>query len=53
MWSEVRGREGRQDMAALHYCCAITFLEVSEFYEFLHGAITPQCIKITFLTKDI
>jgi hypothetical protein len=29
---EVGGREGRQDAAALHYCCAIAFLEVSEFY---------------------
>jgi hypothetical protein len=39
---EARGREGRQDTAALHYCYAIAFLEVSEFQQLLHGAITPQ-----------
>jgi hypothetical protein len=37
-----RGREGRQDAAALCYCCAIAFLEVSEFYHLPHGVITPQ-----------
>jgi hypothetical protein len=45
MWSEERGREGRQDAAALHYCCAITLLEVSEFYQLPHGALTPQYLK--------
>jgi hypothetical protein len=39
---EARGREGRQDVAALHYCCAIAFLEVSDFYQLPHGAITPH-----------
>jgi hypothetical protein len=33
---------GSQDAAALRYCCAIAFLEVSEFYQLPHGAITPQ-----------
>jgi hypothetical protein len=40
----VRGREGRQDAAALRYWCAIAFLEVPEFQQLLHGAITPQYI---------
>jgi hypothetical protein len=40
--SEEREREGRQDEAALRYCCAIAFLEVSEFQWLPHGAITPQ-----------
>jgi hypothetical protein len=39
---EARGREGRQDAAAHRYCCAIAFLEVSEFQQLPHGAITPQ-----------
>jgi hypothetical protein len=39
----VRGREGRQDAAALRYCCAVAFLEFSEFYHLPHGAITPHC----------
>jgi hypothetical protein len=29
-------------MAALCYCCAIAILEVSEFQQLPHGAITPQ-----------
>jgi hypothetical protein len=41
--SEARGREGRQEAAVLHYCCAIAFLEVSEFRQLSHGAITPHC----------
>jgi hypothetical protein len=39
---EERRREGRQGAAVLRYCCAIEFLEVSEFYQLPHGAITPQ-----------
>jgi hypothetical protein len=35
-------REGRQGAAALRYCCAIAFLEVSEFQQLPHGAITPH-----------
>jgi hypothetical protein len=35
----------RQDTAALRYCCAFAFLEVSEFYQLPHGAITPQYVK--------
>jgi hypothetical protein len=43
---EARGREGTQDAAALCYCCAIAFLEVSDFYQLPHGAITPQYILL-------
>jgi hypothetical protein len=41
-------REGRQDTAALRYCCTIAFLEVSEFQQLPRGAITSQykCIKL-------
>jgi hypothetical protein len=46
MRSKERGREGRQDMAALRYCCAIAFLEVSEFQQLPHGAITPQYLSL-------
>jgi hypothetical protein len=44
MWSEERVREGRQDAAVLCYCCAIAFLEVSEFYQLPHGVIRPQYV---------
>jgi hypothetical protein len=37
---EGRGRKGT---AALRYCCAITFLEVSKFQQLSHGVITPHC----------
>jgi hypothetical protein len=33
---------GRQDAIALRYCCAIAFLEVSDFYHLSHEAITSQ-----------
>jgi hypothetical protein len=39
------GRDGRQDAAAHRYCCAIALLEVSEFYQLAHWAITPQHFK--------
>jgi hypothetical protein len=39
---EARGRDGRQDAAALRYRCTVAFLEVSEFQQLPHGAITPQ-----------
>jgi hypothetical protein len=39
---EGKGREARR--AALRYCCAIAFLDVSEFYQLPHGAITTQYI---------
>jgi hypothetical protein len=45
--SEERGWKGRQGAAALRYCCAIAFLEVSEFQQLPHGAITPQFVIIT------
>jgi hypothetical protein len=41
-------REGRQDAAALRYCCAIAFLYVSEFQQLPHGAITPHYISFFF-----
>jgi hypothetical protein len=34
--------EGKQDAAALRYCCKNALLEVSEFQQLPHGAITPQ-----------
>jgi hypothetical protein len=40
----VKREGGGQDAAALHYCCAIAFLEVSEFYQLPHGAITSQYV---------
>jgi hypothetical protein len=39
---EAWGREGMQDAAALRYCRAVAFLEISEFQQLPHGAITPQ-----------
>jgi hypothetical protein len=50
---EVRGREGRQDVIALRYCCAITFLEVSEFQQLLLGAITPQYFPSIMYTFSV
>jgi hypothetical protein len=44
---QVEQREGSQDVAALRYCCAIVFLEVSEFYQLPHGAIMPQYFFIS------
>jgi hypothetical protein len=44
----VRREEGGEAAAAaLHYCCTIMFLEVSEFYQFPHGAIMPQYVDLT------
>jgi hypothetical protein len=43
--SEERGRDGRQDAAALHYCCAIAF-EVSEFQQLLHGRLRHNILLI-------
>jgi hypothetical protein len=41
--AERRVRKGGEaDAPALRYCCAIAFLEVSEFYQLPHGAIAPQ-----------
>jgi hypothetical protein len=45
--SEARGKEGKGGEAgrgsiALHYCCAIAFLEVSAFQQLPHGVNTPQ-----------
>jgi hypothetical protein len=42
---EAKGMEGRQDLAALRYCCAIAFLAVSEFQQLPHGEITPRYKK--------
>jgi hypothetical protein len=47
------GREGRQDAAALRYCCAVAFLEVSEFYQLPHGVITPHYVGYEVLTAVI
>jgi hypothetical protein len=46
---EAREREGRQDAAAIRYCCAIAFFEVSEFYHLPHGAITPHYFTVSDL----
>jgi hypothetical protein len=40
--SKAGRREGRQDVAAFHYCCIIALLEGSEFYQLPHRAITPH-----------
>jgi hypothetical protein len=48
-----RGREGRKDVAVLRYCYAIAFLEVSEFQQLPHGAITPHYIYTGFHRRNV